>query len=646
MRGETAAALISLAVLLGCGRAPEPVDAGVQRAPVAHLEFTKGTVTLTRDGADAPAQLGYLYTRDTLQTGSDGEAKLRFSGGRDLQMGPDSRFVLDEDAKGLVLQVTLGSLVAQMGGAGEGDLKALSIQTPFGSTQLGTGRNGVSLNVGKEGAKVEVLAGQVELLDNSGQRQGLAKGGSIELTLGKLARVEQGPPGVMELASIEVVVTDTGVAEVRHKGQRRWVALKRGQVLLPGDAVRVRQGRSTVKLADSTVGISPGAEMAFDSAKRDGAVDTSTVELTKGGLSLTLAEGKRTRVNVSGVQLESKNGGQFALYKTQDGLEVSAQAGDVTAKKGDAEQPVLAGQTAHLGTRNNEVHNSGVSEITLPSRAGTKVFHSGSMGEVTLTWPGEKRDYWVEVGLDPELNQKLLRGVVHQSFVTVEAPRQGALYWRVMEADGKTALDRGSAVFRPELSASAASTFHDTVQEGSDRTTIYYQNALPAVTLAYRAEPNAARYHVEVYKAADVSTPGAAPLVNKTSTNERIVLEAGSLPEGSYVWSATPQSDKGEALRGGKMTKLDIVYDNAIPSLVVRSPKAGDVVAGNRVQATGVATVGSKVLINGKPGALDDKGRFDEPVTPVGRSPVVVFRLVRPNAVDVVLVRSLRRGAH
>jgi hypothetical protein len=134
-----------------------------------------------------------------------------------------------------------------------------------------------------------------------------------------------------------------------------------------------------------------------------------------------------------------------------------------------------------------------------------------------------------------------------------------------------------------------------------------------------------------------------APVIDRTSTGDRVSLEAGALSEGNYLWSVTPLSASGEELRGGKMTKLDILYDNAVPSLVVKSPRNGDAASG-KVQAAGVATVGSRVLINGKAAGLDEKGRFDEPVTPAGRPLAVVFRLLRSNASDVVVIRTLRKG--
>jgi hypothetical protein len=600
----------------------------------------RGSVTLERDGKESPAQLGYVYRHDALETGADGEARVRFPGGRLVQLGANSRFVLDEDANGLVLQVPKGTLISSSEETPEGG-RALSIQTPFGRTELGTNKNGLSLEVGKDGAKVDVLLGEVQLLSNNGERGKAAQGDKVELTLGKIERVDSaGKPPPSELPPLEVLVTDTGPAELRKKGQRRWVPLKKGLSVGEGDAIRVRSGRSVLKVADNSLAMTSGSEVTFNGAARDGAVDTSSVDVSKGGLSLSLAQGRRSRVNVGPIQLESTTGGQFVVAKTPDGYDVAAITGDVVAKKGGVEQPIEAGQLARLGKRGNEVHSGGGSELVLASRTGTQVFHPGTMGEVTLSWPGEKKNYYVEVAYDSELKEKLAAGLVHQPSITVDAPRQRALFWRVFEADGKTQVDRGSASFRPEFNAEASSgAFRDTVQEGSERTTIFYQSNLPAVTLTWKTDDQAAKYRLRVFKASALD----APVVDRTATAERVSLEPGALAEGNYLWSVTPLSAAGDELRGGKMTKLDIVYDNAVPSLVVKSPRNGDAAAG-KVQAVGVATVGSRVLINGKAAGLDEKGRFDEPASPAGRPPSVVFRLLRNNASDVVVIRTLRKG--
>jgi hypothetical protein len=54
--------------------------------------------------------------------------------------------------------------------------------------------------------------------------------------------------------------------------------------------------------------------------------------------------------------------------------------------------------------------------------------------------------------------------------------------------------------------------------------------------------------------------------------------------------------------------------------------------------------MGSKVMVNGKPAPLDEKNRFELAVAPTGKSPLAIFRLVRPSEPDLFVVRSLRRN--
>jgi hypothetical protein len=63
------------------------------------------------------------------------------------------------------------------------------------------------------------------------------------------------------------------------------------------------------------------------------------------------------------------------------------------------------------------------------------------------------------------------------------------------------------------------------------------------------------------------------------------------------------------------------------------------VATGPKVEALGVAPLGSKLYINGKPAHLDGKGRFQEKVS---RAPAVVFRLVGKNGSESYWIRKLR----
>jgi len=274
-------------------------------------------------------------------------------------------------------------------------------------------------------------------------------------------------------------------------------------------------------------------------------------------------------------------------------------------------------------------------QLTLPSRPGLKVFHSG-VGRLSVVWDGEEgKAYRVEVASNPSYTDPLLAGVVHHRFLSVPVPSRGNLYWRVF--DGEKELDRGSAYFAPEArSGGELDLRRNEVQDGADKTTIYYQDRPPAVTFTFVPEPGAAKHKVSVFKEGELGSP----LVERSVQESQVVLD-GALAEGRYLWSVTPLDARGAGLKGGKMNKLEIVYDNAVPNLTIKSPKNGDP-GGAAVPVVGIAPVGAKVFVNGKPLELDDKARFNTRAAPLpgGR---LVFRMVGKNGAEVYTVRTVRR---
>ena len=61
-----------------------------------------------------PAAEGPLTKGDALETGADGSASVRFADGRTVEVGPEARFVLDEDASGMVLKVARGIFLSRV----------------------------------------------------------------------------------------------------------------------------------------------------------------------------------------------------------------------------------------------------------------------------------------------------------------------------------------------------------------------------------------------------------------------------------------------------------------------------------------------------------------------------------------------------
>ena len=156
------------------------------------------------------------------------------------------------------------------------------------------------------------------------------------------------------------------------------------------------------------------------------------------------------------------------------------------------------------------------------------------------------------------------------------------------------------------------------------------------MTFTFAPDSTAAKYKVAVFVAGALGTPLVERLVKET----QVVLD-GALAEGKYLWSVTPLDARGAGLRGGKMNKLEIVYDNAVPNLIIKAPRNGDP-GGASVAVTGIAPVGAKVYVNGKLLELDDKARFTTQAAPLpgGR---LIFRMVGKSGAEVYTVRTVRR---
>jgi hypothetical protein len=324
------------------------------------------------------------------------------------------------------------------------------------------------------------------------------------------------------------------------------------------------------------------------------------------------------------------------VRRTEDGFTVASRAGDVTLVRGEAREPLRAGQRATVeGEAAAQVEALARAPLGLSAVPGQQVFLRRA-AEVALTWeePGEVR---VEVASDADFQRTVLEGVARGGFVNVTAPARGSLHWRVRRMDGSE-VAQGSASFGPERSSQGElDQLRNRVPEGPEKTTIFFQDKPPAVTFTCQAEPGAASYKVAVYRQGALGKPVA----ERSATAAQVPLEAGVLDEGHFLWSITPLAPNGRPLRGGRMNKLELVFDNSVPTLVVSAPREGQR-TGPRVRVAGVAPVGSQLFVNGQPLSLDSKHRFNTWVAPSGQPPLLVFKLSKAGAPDVYTVRTLK----
>jgi hypothetical protein len=627
----------------GTGPKPAVVDAGGTSAQAkqasALLESSKGKVTVERSGKKESAKLGYLYIGDAIETGEDGEAVVRFPGGRVVELGPEGRFEIKEGEGGLVLSVAQGLVLTRNATDAPaqprpGGNVQLTILTPFGFTKVGGGDElNLTLTVNEKGASVDVKLGSVDLVSTdgtvtkigAGQKGGLGGGTTKEMNL---------EPVVVNLSAAG------GKAEVKGKDDTKWVAVnaKKPAPIAQGDSFRVKSGRASMQApgGQAVYSFAAGTEAVMDKASKSANAEETGFDLKKG--ELNAASPVKTRLNLGGgVSLTADPASQYTLRRTKDGYEIDSVTGDIKVERDGAEPATIPGGRNASVPVKGAVKSQEVPRelVQLPPKPGMKIFHSG-MGRFAITWEGEpEKPYKVEVSSDPAYKQKIVSGVVHSRFVNVNAPNFGSLYWHVFDGDKEIA--KGSAAFGSETADAERPRNNNLVREGSDRAQIYFQDKPPKVIFQWDEDPDAQKYKVAVYRDGQLSKP----LLEKTQTGVQFPTDEGALGEGKYLWSVTPLDAKGGEIRGGRMNKLEITYDNAVRNLKITTPKNGDP-GGAKVRCSGIAPVGAKVSVNGKPVPLDEKSRFDIEVPPLG-SGLMVFRMVNGPA-EVYTVRKVKKG--
>lgn len=630
-------ALLALLAVAGCSEGPpppapppvvRPPPAG--KKPAGALEGPQGKVTVERDGKTGPAKAGPVFTKDAIETGEDGAAVLRFPGDRLVELGADGRFVIEQSGGGVLLTVAKGLVLTRVpaGSADGGEVEVLlTISTPFGLTRVGGAS--VQITVGETSADVAVKLGEIEVVPKGGEATKLGAGKRTSLG------------GSRELPPISLaIVASAGKAEHKPAGAKAFTRVnpKKPPALAAGDALKVTDGRVTVAPEGSTsrFTLTRGSEVVLLEAGSGAGLEATALDMKKGELEVNAPRAQKTKVGVAaGLGLSSEAGGQYAVRKVGGGYELDAKAGDVTVER-EGQEPVVVpgGHTALIGGKDVRVRDAAREVVTLPSRNGLKLFHPG-LKKVTLTWdgPDEVKDWRIAISSEPGFKNPSLDGVVHERFVTVPVPARGVLYWRVYKGDEEH--ERGNVQFSPEPSSADLSRNKNLVPDGPDTTTIYYQDKPPVVTFTWAKEAGAARYALKVYREGEL---GKA-IAERSADETQVALPESTLSEGKYLWSVTPTDAKGKELKGGRLNKLNMVYDNAVPQLIIKAPRNGEA-GGKSVRVAGIAPVGAKVFVNGKAMDLDEKARFEAQVAPLpgGR---VVFRMVNGSA-ETYTVRTVK----
>lgn len=608
----------------------------------AQVEDQVGEVVITRDRVTRPLTLEALRLGDGLSVGAKGAVGIRFKDGWRVEMGPEARMVLRGTDGLTVLEVTRGIVLARLK---EGDRARsyLTILTPFGFARVGPQPSEATLSVGTDAVEVTTGSGSVEFVARSGGTVATQAGERLRVSMDGVERLSPRAPTRVPTAAWVVPRGPRGVVEAR-KGSGIWKTVPRsGQALEVGDAVRVRDGEASVQWEGTQIKAigGDGSEWVLGPAGSTQGRSEASLELLHGGLDLSLAD-PRSRLRVSGLELDAEAPAQLRVAQGKSGLEVVAIAGDLMARSRGVERPLEAGGRATLPA-NAALRTQRAEKpvVTIPSRASVRVFKAGEHGldEAALSWDGPSGDYDVVVATEPTFKDPIVSGRVHNPWVRVPVPSRGGLYWRVTSATGE-AVAKGSATFlqdEPTAPGAEIERVRTEVKDGGEATTLFFQERPQGMIFTYGAEPRATSYRIQIFALRSLSRP----VVELNSKGTAANLAEGALGEGRYAWSVTPLSASGEELRGGRMNRLTLSRDPSVSALTIRSPQNG-AASSSRVQVAGAAPTGTQLQVNGKPVSLDGKGRFESWVAPMGDPPLVVFRASRGGDPEMIVVRILK----
>jgi hypothetical protein len=630
----------------GCRRTRQPAPPA--RPPLEVILQTQGSVFRGESGQ--PVAGGVLGMGEVLSTGADGKATVRLADGRQLELGPNGRLRLRRGADGrMTVQIESGQVTSRTAQDGPPPVE-LSILTPFGITRVPAERGELSVTVGPQpqDGRIAVVLGHVTFVDELGREIAVQADETIAVSLGKieLLRPAAAPAHQPQGQPVDVMLSaDQGPLLVRRPGEPRLVP-RRAVPAPAGTSFQVAAGGQARLVAVGLRGrLGASAAGRIGEASRDAGGLRLGLELQRGSALLAFDGGHEP----DGDQLLLGDPAAPVLVRiTQPttvlveagkrGPRISVLAGAAELVHGDTTQRLDTTLAAELAGSRLRTLARPQADVILPTARGLRVFADG-LDEVTLSWPATLEEATVEVGEDSELKEVVTAGRTATGWVTVPAPRHGDLHWRVTGKIGGTErVLVGQARFAPDRHRSVLDLErpHNLVTEAGPVTTVYFQSTLPALTFAFAGRPGAARYRLRLYRDEALDTP----VVDKVVTDTRCAVDATPLREGRYLWHAVGIDEHGREFGGaGRMNKLELVYDNALTTLAIGSPKPGAPLTGKRVDATGVAPLGSRLFINGQPAPLDAKGRF---AVSLERKGALVFRLIGPDGGERYWVRKLR----
>ncbi len=615
-------------------------------AEVAHLRQTSGEVTLRLNeaGAAQPAPRDQaLFEGNVIATGADGKAMVEFKGGNQVDLEPNTVLVIRRSGSttaevGAVLMA--GS--ARASSRGQGVL--LAIGTPFGLTEVGAGASSVEVSL-KRG--ITVWVGEVAVLTPAGQRTTVTAGNAFTV-LGLVVKVGETPGDSVVLPPLEyVLLANPHQVQIKRAGEETWRAPKKREVIAQGDAVRTRRATSTrVQLGElASLALEPQTELVFGQAGASGNERRARYQIDTGNVVVQLrrddATGPLHEVEVAGLTMVVEPGLSEAAVEVSAGggrAQVTVRLGRVRLSDGTL---VEAGQTVSVekGKVVQAARPLAQTQVRLAAKSSAIVYYAGEPPPVELTWPAESGAlaYQLELAGDRDFTKPVFREEVKRTSFMVDTLRAGRFHWRVK---GRGDWLRGVVQVRKGHDMECANCKRkNIVDDTGEQTVIYYQKALPAITLRWKEVDGAVKYRAQVYADGEFDTPLAEKSVAATTAG----FAEGTFAEGKYYWDVTAFGADGRELARGRMNTLSIAYDNAVVDLNIKTPKDGQKITTPSLLTRGEVQLGVKLSINAQKANVDHQGRFRETVPLARGANQLVYRTLSADLVERYYVRTVYR---
>ncbi|AKJ00568.1 FecR protein [Archangium gephyra] len=638
MRVLTLTLPLLLLLLGGCGGCDKKPPAGPGAPELAKLIQLQGQVTVQQDAASRPGRTDEpLYPGESVVTGPGSTARVRYVNGTEVEVAENSRFRVNGTPGALTLELEEGRIVStspKTGGNG------LTVTGRFGRAELVTASEMV-FDLREKDPRLTLQYGDIRVLDPQGKPLQVVAGEELALSLSKPRQAST--PMVAE----ELVFTlkpQGGKARVRGAQDSTFsdVAPAQSRELGRGAAFEI-PANSSARLSSRSLQVSLAGDTTgmIQEASRRGDQSSYTLKLNRGKARLLFGEGQQSlKLADARGELELKVSEQstISVSHPEAGATVTVLTGQAELVADGKTTLLKAGEGVRRASESPRAEQASAPQPLLPPDAkGVRVFTDGP-GEVGIQVPSaSEAPLRVEVAEEPSFREPLLAGRVGADWVRVEPPTRGELHWRFLGEDG-TVRAQGSARFQPDRgrSALADSNPKAEVLETGLKATIYFQSAVPSLHFSFEPRPGARSYQLRIYRAADVQTP----LLQRVTNQNQYSLEPGTLGEGRYLWYVAALGPGGDELAGGRMNKLELVYDNERRGLALSRPRPGERVGREGIPVEGVVPRGSRLFLNGQAVKLDAKGRFSQRLP---ATEALVFRLVSGQD-EAYWVRTLRKA--